>query len=544
MLDYGLRRSKDLIRQSLIDVRALSLETQTSVVDDALAYFGRQNDHDAVLDKLEDRFGYGVRKDEEGGFETYAREGIIFKIQQGEYETLTGGIGPRIVSATANLFTQKTQAWDWVKGEDSEGNPIPADDVAEKIQQLRHDGGFFNEIIKADTISCSVESGPMLTSWQGGGLRYNAFSPACLYAIFQDEILDDGEPRGVDYTDIEDATVVIIQLARSTDGRIANASDNAYMAFFGRSDQYPYGRFVQYVANNYYDIPEVGEYGAVDYPGPGPKGEGNPLSILATQVSRYVPEYPVIILNGGITITDDTLVPVTTSLWENCVELDVGLSRLLKDVLNAARGKDVVTSDSGEPLPVSLEAFVSLHNTQSLQVLGRDASHSQVALEVLKDMSRSIAEGYNVPGYQVFQSSDTFPEAGVALHIRTRPLIDFREKRIKKNEVMIARQFEIERSLHEFHSGEPAIPDDVKQVWGPGRYIVPESEAEKAERLQKAQKARYISYVRAVRDYHDFPTDKDAEAYIELMEQQDSKHPAPGAGRLAEPVGLTAEDEL
>jgi len=541
MIDYGLQRGRDIVRQSLQELRAMSLEIDNANVDDALSYFGRQEDHQAVRDKMIERFAVGITKTSStSGYETYSKSRLEEQIQQGEYEVLTSGVGPQVISSLANLFTLQTQSWDWVDSlESKERNEA----VVAMIKGYRENGQFQENVTRADQIAVAVDSGPLMVSWQGGGLRYMALSPSCMYAIYHDEIVDEGIARGVDYTDLEDATVVIIRVSDTRSAESFDPSRGSYLAIFGRSEDYPNGRNVYYTANNYRDIPAVGNPDAIEYYGPD-GGVANPLSLLANKhPNRYIPEYPFIILRGGYNLNADTLLPVTTSLWESCLEIDLAFSRLLKDSLNAAKGVMVITSESGDPLPRSLEAYIALHGDQSAEVIGRDAGNAVSAMNVVRQLARSVAEGFHVPGYQVMAESTSIPESGVALTIRTQPLIDHRERRVEMNRMAVGRLFEIEKGLHELHSGKKPVSDKVRQIWVPGRYVIPESRIDKANRLEVAMRNGMVDYVRAVRDYHDFSTDEEAMAFIDEMEARKTDYPAPGAGRLPEPVGLTQDGD-
>jgi len=529
MLDYGLERGKDILRFSLRELQAVSIEIDNINVDDALSYFGRQEDVKAVRDKMVDRFATGVYKDETG-FEFFIKAAESEMIDAGLYESVTSGLGPRVVASLANLFTLPTQSWDWV-GPDSVRN----EEVTARMVAIREHGQFQEGITKADQIAVSVNTGPLMIASQGGTLRYMPFSPSCMYAMYHDEVYEEGQLRGVDYTDIEDATVVIVQVSQKRDSNVSNPNEAAFLAIFGRSEEYPNGRYVSYLATDYDEIPDVGNEKAYDYVGPD-GNPANPLSLYANQnPDRYIPEYPFVIFRGGYDLTTDTLLPVTTSLWESCLEVDVAFSRLLKDSLRSARGTTVFRNPDGDPLPPSLEGDVVMSgDNQTMEFLGRDASNSVSALNVVRQLARSVAEGFSVPGYQVMSETTSIPESGVALTIRTQPLIDFRDRRVEMNKSAVRRLFEIEKALIAFHGLDEPISEDVSQVWIPGRYIIPEAKIDRVNRLSIALDKDLIDYVRAVRDYHDFSTDEEAMGFIDMMEERKADYPKPSEERAKE----------
>jgi len=530
MINELLNKASDLIRQSLAKESELeTVEVDDSTVDAALDYFERCNDHQTIKDSMIIRFATGIDKlDGEAGYEVYTKKRTAEMIESGEIEVLTSGLGAQIAGKTANLFSMQTQSWSYVdqNGEDSE-------EAAEIISAHRENGGFETEIGNADFIASAVDSGPLLITYSSSGLKYQAFSPTCLYAKYHDNIMDEGQWRGVDYSDLEDATMVVVRLS----GSGGSIESSQYLAIFGRSDEYPQGRYVTYDAIQWDDVPPVGDPMANDWVTTG--GEiANPLSWLANQSKGYVPEYPIVIIGGGVSMSQETFVPTTTSMYQTTIEIDIGMSRILKDVLNAARGKDVITNESGAPLPRSLEATVVLQTGQLLEVTGRPALHSAQAMNVLKDQASLVADGYSVPGFTVVRGGTSTEESGEALKVRMQPLLDRRDRRIKLNKSRVQKMYRIEVGLLEVHS-EKKISPTVEQVWNPGRYIIPESPIDKTNNLKAAMDAKFIDYVRAVRDYHNFPTDKDAEEFIQMMQDREAEFPAPRGRVQGVPVGLS-----
>jgi len=534
MIDYLLDRNRDVIRQSLKEVKAMDVEADADMVDDVLDYFERRTDHYQIREKMKSRFGIGVKKtDGETGYETYSREGFKEQVEAGSYETIPSGVGNKIILSLATLFTNETQSWAWVE-EGENGSVAKNDEVAQVIQQHRLAGGFEVSMADTDFISVAIDSAPILLSWSAGHMTYRPFSPACLYAKYHDTIFDGGEERGVDYTDIEDASVVVIKLSSNRADSSEDPENDQYIAFFGRSEEYPYGRQVTYNAKSWDKWPLPNTSGTESVL---PSGElYNPLSWLAATSDDYTGiEYPIAILRGGVTITSDTLTPISTSMYESVTEIDLAFSRLLKDGLNAARGKDIITNELGAPLPRSLEGIVALQKGQTLNVLGRTAKEAMDAIEVVKDEVSTLASGFGVPGYMVIAEPTSVPQSGIALAIRTTPLIETRNRRIKLNKDQVEKIYQIERGLLEVH-GDVKLPK-AKQVWNPGRVVIPETEAEQLANLSAAMEKKLKSYVRAVRDYYNLPDDDAAVEMIEKIAQQNAENPPPAAQRVALPTG-------
>jgi hypothetical protein len=449
-------------------------------------------------------------------------------------EVITSGTGRKILGTLSNLFTNPTQSWTYLS---EDGKPLEEDDVAELFAH-REAGGFHNALPQADWISNAVGTGPNLISWSSGHLTYNPFSPACVYARYHDFVMDEGEPRGVDYKNLEDATVVVVETIQASTNTSADQSQ--FLAFFGRSNDYPFGRMVQYVSNNWDGWPDVNDPNAIDYRLD--SGEiANPLSWLAATGEGVGVEYPIIMIDGGISVTHEKIAPVSTSLYENCLEIDVAFSRLLKDSLENALGTKAIRSGMTTHLPRTLSGVVHLMDDQEMQIHFVPNSNAEIAFKITKEQARAIAESHGVPGYMIISEAGALPESGIALAIRTQPLMHNRDTRIRLNKTPVSKMFDIERGLYQVHTGEPLLPN-TKQVWNPGRFIMPENELDKLTRLSTALDKKAISYVRFIRDLHNLATDDDAVKFIEEINEQNTEFPAPAAPaapRPGLPPGIT-----
>lgn len=530
MINDLIDRNREVIRQPLRELASASVENTNAIVNDALDYFERTDDATKVRGKLKERGAVGIRKKEgDAGYETYVKQRTSEMIDSGEYEVITSGIGTKIINNLSTLFTNPTQSWQYLNDNDE---PIEEDDLAGLFAH-REAGGFNVALPQADWISNAVGSGPLLVSWSGGHLFYSPFSPACLYAKYHDQILDDGVLRGVNYKDLEDASVVVVETNTVRGDAQDRPDQNQYLAIFGRSYEYPYGRHVQYTAQRWDGWPDVGDPSAVDYVLD--SGEiANPLSWLAATGNGVGSEYPIVLIDSGISVTSEKVAPVTTSLYENCLEIDVAFSRSLKDSLENALGTKVITAGMTTHLPKCLSGAVHLLDGQTMDVKFVPNSNAQIAFDITKDQSRSIAEGYGVPGYMIIAEPGGIPESGVALAIRTQPLLSNRQRRARINSKQVAKLFDVEKGLYQVYTGEELLPG-VRQVWDAGRFIMPESPVDKITRLKAALDAGAITYVQLVRDYHNLATDDDAKRMIETMNEDKEEFPAPAAPQAARP---------
>lgn len=511
-------RNREVIRKSLKDAKEEATDFENEAVDDSLDYFERLKDHPLTREKLKERGAQGIKKKEgEAGYEYYTKQRDAEKIDSGQYETITSGVGTTIVNTISTLFTYPTQSWKYIS-EDEE--PADEDEVA-KLWLNRDQGDWGNAMSKADWVSNAVNTGPLLIQWAGGHLNYRAFSPSCIYAKFHDTITDEGEERGVDYTDLEDATVVVIK-TNSVRGDGQSRPDlSSYVAFFGRSKEYEYGRQVQYTANRWDQWPEVGMPEANDWTTK--SGEiANPLSWLAAQDEGYGAEYPILLIDGGIVVTSEVATPISTSLYENCLEIDVSFSRLMRYALMNTMGTMAITNDLGNDLPRSLYGQIDLKQGQTFTLDAIPNSNAQVAWDITKGQSRAIAEGFGAPGYTILAETGGTAESGIALAIRTRPLIDNRNRRIRLNKSEVSRMYDIERGLYQVHT-ETSLLDGVKQIWDPGRFIMPESMLDKTTRLNLLWDKKAIDYFEYLMELYNLPTAEDAIQLLKDRVQRETK---------------------
>ncbi len=518
--------TRQLWRQSIHDVAMLEQKVEQSNVNTALDYHERIDDHDLVKEKMISRRATGITEVTSGDktYQQYApftKQQAAAAVRAGLYESFTTGIGGKIINARM-IFNNKLQTWEWTIGKEEN------EELTNTIANERKRGNFWLSISKADWIACAVESCPVFVSMAGDKLKYKPFSPAALYAMFHTQIIDGDKVRSTDQTDIEDASVVVLELSSDTNNTTSSGKQN-YVAFFGRSDVHPMGRMVFYQASNWDGWPDVNDDSGEEWRPPnGDENDiANPLSWLNATSGEVYPEYPIFILLGGLSKTSDVLCPVNTSLYESCLEFDVGISALAKDALVNSKGTNKIHNDFGNPLPAAWEGNVELSKGQDIEKVTHSNSNAQAAFEIFKGTARSVAEGFSVPGSFVIEEPGGTPELPGTAARHMLPLLDDHEMRVNLNKAAIDRLWQIERGLYEIHTGKPLAGPDVEQVWNPGRFIMPQDETEMIANEKAKLDAGAISYVRYVRNINGLPTDKAAKEYIELIEKQNTETPPP-----------------
>jgi hypothetical protein len=279
------------------------------------------------------------------------------------------------------------------------------------------------------------------------------------------------------------------------------------------------------------EIPPVGEGGAVDWISEG--GEvANPLSYWAEDHPDS-PEYPIVIFDGGITASSDPM-PITQSLFVDCLEIDVAASHLLGTSQDAARGTLAIIRDAkagaGQPLPRTTFGVLDLQPGQDAKDVSHGAQESIAAFDVLDREMIAIASGYNVPDYMVkAQESSSEVYSGVALEIKTRPLIRERSKRVNKNAPAVKKLFDIEKALIGlYYEGDDAtvnLLQECTQNWDPGQIKIPENKNEAATRLKTLKELGIMDPLLLIQEYFNFASEAEAIELYEKMKERKTQFP-------------------
>lgn len=527
------QQAQRLTRAPLAILRRARDEDDREALRDAWGYLSRQADIAAVRDLMRSRFAVGVRTntvDNGTGTptlesESYTRESDAARVEQGQWETVSGALGQRIARARATLFTQAGQRYQYT----SEDGESVDESAADAVRTVREAGGYLTALVEADVLACSLGSGLLHVYWQGERLRYEPISPADVYLVYGQRVDTETSrgtiSRGVHRADLEDASAVILRTAGGVDG--SGACE--WLAYVGRCADWPDGRMVSYRAREPWPLPAPGPDGVSDYRHSDADGVSNPLTYLAdhgaalADLSRC--EYPLVVIDGGLVTDHSTPVPTTTSLYESALECELAWSRLLSYALQGARGKDVFERDaaSSPRLPRNLD-IITLEPGQHYRVDGRSAGESASAVEVVRAVARTVADGASVPGYLLIADGSVVPESGIALAIRTQPLLDDRARRARTNTAAVARLFDIERALLAEYTGQAVIAAGTVQTWTPGELELQRDMAAEGQRLQQALTAQLIDQVAAVREYHRLASDDEALALIEQYAARDAQY--------------------
>jgi hypothetical protein len=508
-------------------------------VSNIVGYFDRTTIRTQIRDAITARYGVGIRqvKDAAGGvLETYTRDEFKIRVDAGIAEAITIGFGPKIEAALATLFTERGQRFTLTSEE--------TDDVTEATELLedqRKNGGFLQTMVDADKRSVQCASSIVFVEFASGNLQYSFKDIGKIQAYFDKSIEENGEPRPVDMSDLEDCTYIVIQTGQ------VDLQTSSYLAIFGRSEAYPQGRYVAYESDSDgRDVPDFGP-DVFEYLIDGK--QANPLSYYANlNPELQVPEFPIAIMRGGVGNESD-LFPFSDTLFNESLEADVSASHYRATGNDAARGTMAISRTeqaAGKALPRSLHGAVDLPAGMSLEHISHDAAATLSGLEGLDKELIHTGGSYGVPDYMLVSEDYTVEaSSGIALQVKTRPLKKKREYRTEINQPTVGKVFEIEKaylSLH--HEGDDSAVAQLEsctQNWDPGDIRLPEDKKSKSERIISLKKDGIYDEIEAIQDWYDLPTEDEAIAQYEKMKQRrEDFPPLNGGGEETErrPVGL------
>lgn len=529
-----------IIRELNENIRRIDLQTSESIIDDISAYFDRQDDHTTIRTAIKNRYGVGVKAVQDpsgkGGkvTEQYVKGAFVDEVDGGQTEAISIGFGAKIANAKATMFTEPGQRFNLTAGED-----VDTTDAQELLNQHRKVGGYAMTLPEADRKSIYLGSCGVLVSFAGKSLVYQKKIPSEIRFYFGDHVIEDGVTRSVNRADIEDASAVVFRLSQSA------IDEYNYLAIIGRCEKYPDGRYVEYKSSSIsFEIPDVGDQGAIDFY----IGETlcNPLSYYANLNPELpVPDYPLAMIYGDVS-DDTTPAPTSESLYIDEIEFSTGGSHLHSTSQEAARGLTVLSmSQEGKnhPLPRSLSGAIATNPGQEAEFVSKGAGESKTSAETMNMLMVTCAAGHSVPDYMVI-SEDYALEAssGIALEVKTRPLIKDRQHRIRKNTPSVNRLFDIEKYLIDLFDDEAdaaavALLQKCEQEWVAGEFELPVNKKERADMIISLLDKGLYDTIAALRELYHLADDNEAMELYDKMKARAAQYP-PLAQDEKKTVGL------
>lgn len=533
-----------LALSQLLRTTARFSDTDTEVVASIVDYFNRVTERSSIREMIKLVYGSGVRKEadpqraDSEGYEIYAKDGFSTLVDNGVIEAISVGFGHKIINAHATQFTERGQRYS-LTHDTIDGDGLV--DANELLQSERKAGGYQTAMVMADKISIECGTGIVLMTY-GARMDYQYLNPSQIKAMYHDVIEDNDQARAPDRREVEDAAYIIIKQGVVP----SDVNKYYYLAIFGRSEDYPMGRWVTYQANDTVEVPAVGELGTIDYMID--NEPANPLTYYGvTQNLESFPEYPIAVIRSGLTDANDTPFPVTSSLYHSCRNFSTAASHQLSKSQENVSGAKVVSiindEGKGKPLPRSLSGNVSLLYGQQLDLLHNDASSVEQGYLNLKNLMIDTAASYSVPDYMVVSEDYTLnASSGIALQVKTRPLKKFREFRVELNVDQVAKIFEIEKAFIFLSSvAEDATINTLvqcTQMWDAGELRLPENKKEVADRCGVLMDRGIMDTIAAIMDYYQIPDEAEAIEFYERMSDRNKDYPPIVVNSQKKTVGL------
>ncbi len=404
--------------------------------------------------------------DPEGGFGQIINQAQATAYAAGLHTVASMFTMQRIISARSTLFDAESEY--------TYNNPGMFTEALPYFREL----AFVDLVMsRTDELATGIGSSAVWITASPVGFRYQALDPTKIWIVPAVSIESGNTAIGVDSTNVEHAYVVVIETqAQSSSSDGSDANKRSFVAYFGRCEEYPNGRYVEYSGENWKDIPEYGTEAALDYTTSGDmrtlagKDEiANPLTLNANQSNKPGAEYPVVIWHGDKTAYGTTIMPVTGGdLYEQSFEYDVEFSRVIESGGRSAAGVWVFGNESGiDPTGPWNEGMVQLERGQTASLLSHEASNAKDAMQILLNAKGDTAERYNVPSYMVATKEDFQVASGYALDVMNMPLDRDRQARANVNRSGMARKFQIEKQLaNAVEAG--SIPVEATEAWEPG----------------------------------------------------------------------------
>lgn len=486
-----------------------------------LGYAGRQTDRKQIREAILRRYGTGIKivKDPVTGIthQTYSKDGMSVRMQAGHIETVSVGLGHKIAGAIATQFSEQTQNFALTS---PKGKNVKA--ASELLDRMRG-GTFVESLVEADEDSVWVGCMPVFVEYVDGGLQYHPTDPGKIQVLFEEFIESDGFTRPTNHRKIEDATCVVIETGTHGSGV------KSYVAIFGRSMQYPNGRYVTYRSSgDGRDVPEVYDANANDWTIDGEPA--NPLTWYANDRDLPdLPEYPVAIIHSGL-VRRDTLFPVSQSLLSEALEADISASHIRATSGDNARGTKAFTkSDNAgtQPLPQSLSGEVTLEPGQKLEQVLADSNAPKIAWDLLQEGMVASGLGFTVPDFYLSSKDHTVEAAsGAALRVRSGQLAKLRGRRVELNAPAVKKIFTIEKILialmapKETDAAAIELLESCEQTWDPGTPESPETEAEKVAAVKELVALGIYDTIEAIRVVYNLGSESEAiEKYQQLAKR-------------------------
>jgi hypothetical protein len=234
------------------------------------------------------------------------------------------------------------------------------------------------------------------------------------------------------------------------------------------------------------------------------------------------------------------LLPVSTTLYQVCAEIDLMGSMIISAAGKGARGAKAFKRGTDTNVPDSAdEALVLVGRDQEIANIGWPASHAKDAMDVVNQFARHVAEAHQVPGFLVVADQTAEVPSGVALEMMMVPLTRNRLQRIALNRTSVARRYAIERAIVNGAVGTTAIPWEDVETWHPGQVTWPRDPMVSLAVWEKRIAMGEADLADVVQDMRSFASREEALTWLGEVNKERAKVdalkplPAAAAGKLS-----------
>jgi hypothetical protein len=522
-----LKTEKQMLTRGQVQDLEQSVVTGDSIVDTIVNYIdGGQ--------RLEVQRLYGTRycrritKDKDGN--TYSADptpATQAAVDANLFEIIVLETMNKIIREVADLNTDTEYAYASEDGEE-------LDEFAADMQQARADGDYLLKLGRVDELSVATGSSGMLIQVLGSKLDYQPLASSQIKIVFADQIMDGDTWRPTNTLDIEEASIVVVELSESKN----NAKDRVFVAIFPRSEMYPKGRMVKYEGTDWAAIPNVGHADANDHMDSAEE-VANPLTVLQNDSKDWTrPEIPVVLWRGTTNGIGKELLPTSEVLFQQDKEINLSACRALTAGIKSATGVIVLNTEvGGSPvMPDQVaEGITQLKAGQSLNILSVPAINADRLMASIESIIAFLSESFGVPNYKLTINNNLAAMSGEALIQLNRTEMEMRQRRADINRGNVDRIFNIEMALAAIDNDDQTFGNRIKQAWIVGSEGVIKSDLvviEETERLKAVKAIDERGVVRALIPEFTDATDEAIDEYLDGFKEEPAPPQQPALNRL------------
>ena len=282
-----------------------------------------------VLEKMAERYAVEIRKTKdaagnEQSYQAHSKAAAEAAIKAGIFEVIEIYLYKK-TNSERSLFKEQGS---YTYSDNSE-------EFSKDLQEARAQASEQLSMSRVDSLAEAIGSSACLVQTLGNNLNYQPVIRDRIWIVFSDTLTSipegggEGDTRPVNKLNIDECSVTVVQLGDAdSDGKAS------FVAYYHKSELYPNGRQVQYIANNWFDVPEIHSPDAYDslmndepY---------NPMVYASGEwFNNEGPQIPIVLWYNDTSGYGKTIMPITPDYYEQCKELSLDASRAMLSVLKS-----------------------------------------------------------------------------------------------------------------------------------------------------------------------------------------------------------------